>query len=161
MLEKRKTVNGGVGVAHQVDGFVESGFAALVDRFAEKKDRAAIAGGLFAELIDGEGDGVENGGAAVAFFEIARVAGGLVGVRRERQDDVRLAVEADDGDAVFDVADERVQDGVESAIVVEMTRAGAASFDDDGESERLGVGVVLDGDLLRGTVVGEGESLQR
>ena len=146
VLEKAKAVDGGVGVAHQVDGFVERGFAALVDGFAEEKDCAAVTGRLLAELIDGKGYSVENGGAAVAFFEIGELACGCVGVCGEGLDDVRSAVEGDDGDVVFDVADDGVEDGVESAIVVEMARAGAAGFDDDGERERLGVGVFFDGD---------------
>ncbi len=154
---KGEAVEGGVGVAHQVDGVVERGFAALVDGFAEEKDGAAIGGRLRAELIDGEGDSVENGGAAVAFFEIGEFAGGFVGVRGEGLDDVRSAVEGDDGDAVFDVADDGVEDGAESAVIGEMARAGAAGFDDDGECERLGVGVVFDVVLLRDAVVAEGE----
>ena len=129
-----EAVDGGVGVAHQVDGFVESGFAALVDGFAEEKDCTAVAGRLFTKLIDGKCDGVENGGAAVAFCEIGEFACGLVGVCGERLDDVRGAVEGDDGDVVLDVADDGVENGVESTIVVEMARAGAAGFDDDGKS---------------------------
>src|SRR5579863_2694342 len=70
---------------------------------------------------------------------------------------MRRAVETNDGDVVFDVADDGVHDRVEGAIVIEMARAGAAGFDDDGESERLGVGVVFDGDGLWRAVVGEGE----
>ena len=58
---------------------------------------------------------------------------------------MRSAVECDDRDAVFDVADERVHDRAERAVIVEVTHAGAAGFDDDGEGERLSVGVVFDG----------------
>lgn len=152
-----KAVDGGVGVAHQVDGIVERGFAALIDGFAEKQNGAAIAGRLLAELIDGERDGVENGGAAVPFFEIGDSAGGLVGDRREGLDQVWSAVEADDGDAVFDVADDGVHDGVESEVVIEVARACAAGFDNDGESERLSVGVVFDGYRLWRAVIGESE----
>jgi len=140
-----------------VDGVVESGFAALVDGFAEEENGAAIGWRLGAELIDGEADGVEDGGSAVAFFEIGELDGGFVGVGSERLDDMRSAVEGDDGDGVFDVADEGVHDGAESAVIVEMTRAVAAGFDDDGESQRLGVGVVFDADVLRSAVVFEEE----
>lgn len=70
---------------------------------------------------------------------------------------MRRAVEADDRDAVFDVTDDGIHDGVESAVVVEMARAGTADFDDDSESERLSVGVVFDGDGLWRAVIGESE----
>ena len=154
---KGEAVEGSVGVAEEVDGVVESGFAALVDGFAEKENGAAIAGRLFAELIDGKGYSVEDRGAAVAFGEIGEVACGCIGVCGEGQDDVRSAVEGDDGDVVFDVADDGVKDGIEGAIVVQMAGAGPAGFDDDGESERLGVGVIFDGDFLRRTIVTECE----
>ncbi len=70
---------------------------------------------------------------------------------------MRRAVKADYGDVVFDVADDGVENRVESALVVEMARAGAAGFDYDGEGEGLSVGVIFDGDGLWGAVVGEGE----
>jgi hypothetical protein len=154
---KTERVDGRVGVAHEVDGIVERCFAALVDGFAEQEDCAAIVRRLGAELIDGESNGVENGGAGVTFFEIRELARGLVGDCGEGLDDVRFAVESDDGDAVLDVADEGIHDGVEGAVIVEMTRARAAGFDDDGERERLGVGVIFHGDCLRDAVVGERE----
>src|SRR5579862_3795829 len=130
-----EAIDGGIGVAHPVDGVVERGFAALIDGLAEQQDGAAIAGGLLAELVDGEGDGVEDGGATVAFEEIGNLAGRFIGDWSERLDQMRRAVESDDGDVVFDVADDGVHDGVEGAVVVEMARAGAAGFDDDGESK--------------------------
>src|SRR5579871_5110915 len=118
-----EAVDGGVGVAQQVDGVVESGFAALIDGFTEEKNGAAIAWRLRAKLIDREGDGVEDRCATVAFGEIRDFVGRRIGDWRERLDQMWCAVKTDDGDLVFDVADDGVHDGVEGAVVIEMARA--------------------------------------
>lgn len=47
---------------------------------------------------------------------------------------MRRAVEGDKGDPVLDISDERVENGIQFSIVVEMTGARAAGLDHDHQS---------------------------
>ena len=64
-------VDDGVGVADGAEGFFEFEVAAAVEGFADEEDGAAVLGWLGAEEIDGEAEGVEDGGAVVAKAYVA------------------------------------------------------------------------------------------
>ena len=155
---EREAVERGVGVAQQMDGVVERGFAALIDGFAQKKYGAAIgsaAGGGAVRRRTHTASRMEA--PPLPSLRLAQLAETSSVSQVNGTWMTWIAVEGDERDAVFDVADQRVQDRAEFAIVVEVTRAGAAGFDDDGECEWLGVGVFFDGDLLPHAVVREDE----
>ena len=74
---------------------------------------------------------------------------------------MRRTVEANDGDAVLHAADQRVEDGIQLPVVVEVTRSGAARLNDDGQRQRLRIGVLIECQILRYAVVGEEEVVSR
>ncbi len=157
--------------------------APSVEGFADKEDGAAVLAWLVPEEVDGEAEGVEDGGAVVAEAEVvdgerggavvevmlAGAAGGEAGdgvcgrveVGGEVLEKCGLTVEGDDGDFVRDVADDRgehwSQRGSDGVEFVEFAGAGPADFDDDDEGERLATGVLLESELLRDSVVGQDE----
>ena len=124
-------VDGGIGIADGVERVDEGGVAALVDGFGEQEDGAAVGGGLLAEHVDGEGDGVEDGGLLVAGIEVVERAGDEFEVGGEAMQQDGRAVKADDGDFVIDVADEVGEHRAEVAVLIEMAGAGASGFNDD------------------------------
>ena len=140
------------------DGVFDGGLAAGVERLADQQDgHAAISRRGLAEQVDAVSERVKHGGPAVALFEIRERVGGEVGIAGEALHGLRVAIEADDGDFVWDSADHGVQDGIEAAVIVEVVGADAAILRDDDEGEGLLVGVLLDADFLGDAVVGDGE----
>ena len=113
--------------------------------------------GLLAEHVDGEDDGVEDGGLLVAVIEGVEGVGDEFEIGREAVQQGGRAVEADYGDLVLDVADQVVEQGAEVAVLFEVRGAGTAGFDDDDESQRLVAGVLLEMQWLLDAVVGEDE----
>jgi hypothetical protein len=176
-------VDDGVGVADGAEGIFELEVAASVEGLADEEDGAAILGWLIAEEVDGEADGVEDGGAVVAEAEIVdgqrggavfemMLAGaarseagngvrGGVEVGGEVLEECGLTVEGDDRDLVGDVAYDGGEHGgkwwSDGAEFVEFAGSGTADFNGDDKGERLATGVLLEGKLLRYAVIGQDE----
>ena len=74
---------------------------------------------------------------------------------------MRYAVEANDGDAVFHVADQRVEDRIELAVVTKMPCSVTPRFDNDRQRQRLRVGVLIKVEVLRYAIVGDEEVVSR
>jgi hypothetical protein len=87
--------------------------------------------------------------------------GGRVEVGGEVLKERGLTVEGDDGDFVWDVADDggehRGERGCDGAELIEFAGTGTTDFDDYDEGEWLAAGVLLESELLRNSVVGEDE----
>lgn len=152
-----KAVHDGVGVADEAQGLIERGRAALIDGFAEQEDGAAVVrrGGL--QLGDCECESIEDRCFLIARLQVVELGGSLVSVGCKGQEQMRLAVEADDGNGVIDVADEGLENDGEILIVGEMARSCASGFNDNGERERLRIRIGYKGEVLLGSVVSEGE----
>lgn len=70
---------------------------------------------------------------------------------------MRRTVEGDHGNKMIHVSDDRIEDGAEPLIVSDVGCPSSSGLDDDGKSEGLGAGVVVEGDGLRNAVVGDEE----
>ena len=93
----------------------------------------------------------------VSGLEIVQARGDGVEIRREVFQQTRLAIEADQRDAMRDVADQRFDRRAQIAIVVEMARARASDLHRNDQGQRLAVGILLERELLRDIVVGQQE----
>jgi len=127
-------VYGGIGIADGVESIDQGGMAALVDGFGEQEDGAAVGGGLLAEHVHGERDGVEDGGLLVAGIEVVERARDEFEIGREAMQQDGRTVKADDGDLVIDVADEVGEYRPEVAVLIEMVSSGASGLNDDDHS---------------------------
>ncbi len=74
---------------------------------------------------------------------------------------MRRAIEADDGHLVLDVAHQRVEDRIKMLIVGEVVHAGATNFNDHRQSYGLRIRILIEGQTLRNSVVGEKEVVRR
>ncbi len=70
-------------------------------------------------------------------------------------------VEANDRDAMLHTADKSVHNRTQLPVVTEVTRSSAAGLYDDGQSQRLRIGVLIEYQFLRCAVVGEEEVVNR
>src|SRR4029077_15817492 len=116
---KGEAVNRRIGVTDEPQRVVQRGLTSLVNRFAKQQDGAAVVWRLRPQLFDGKSDGIQDCRAVVAFGESRERASGVFGVGRKWNDQVRRRVEADQGGMVVDVADQRIERGVESLIIRE------------------------------------------
>lgn len=132
-----ETIHDGVRIADEAQRFIECGGAALIERFAEQKDGAAVVWRRGSQLGNRECESVQDSCSLIAGPQVVELDGGLVDIGRKGQEEMRRAVEADDGNSVLDVADERLKNDTEILIVGEMVGSGASGFDDNGERERL------------------------
>ncbi len=137
--------------------------AAVVDRLAQQQDGAAVGGRFLAQQVDGEGERIENRVAGIARVEVVERVRNEVGIRRKAVEQGGRAVETDDGDLVGNVSDHGIEKRTQIAILLEPRRSVPAGLDDNNQSERLTVGVLLQGKFLRDAIVGEAEvaGLQR
>ena len=62
---------------------------------------------------------------------------------------------------MLNVTDQRVEDGVQLAVVVEMTGAGASGLDDDSQRERLRASFRIERYMLRHTVISDQKVVRR
>ena len=152
---------------------------AAVEGLADEEDGAAVARRLRPQQIDGEAEGVEDGGALISEAQVVDGAGcdavlhvvltgafggeiedGLgdgVAAAGEVAEEGGLAVEGNDGNAVRDGADDGLDHGGESAKLVVLATTGRADLKHDYQSEGFAVGIRLEAEGLRNTVVGEDE----
>src|SRR5580704_7366400 len=72
-----------------------------------------------------------------------------------------FTVEANDGDTVLDVADQRVDVRIQISIVGEVGGPGAARLYANGQRQGLPICVWIEREMLRYAVVGEGKVIRR
>jgi hypothetical protein len=75
---KREAVNLCIRVADEAESFIEPGFTALVDGFAEQKNRTAIARWLCPKLRDGQCYPVQNGCPLITGVQVPKLPGSIV-----------------------------------------------------------------------------------
>jgi len=74
---------------------------------------------------------------------------------------MRRTVEANDCDAVLHASDKGVEDGIQLPVVIEVTCSSATGLNDDGQHQRLRIGIPIECKILRYAVVGEVEIVSR
>ena len=74
---------------------------------------------------------------------------------------MRLTVEANDGDSMFHAADQRVEDRIQLLVINEVICSRAASLNDDSQRQRLQIGALIECESLWNAVVGEEEVVSR
>ena len=94
--------------------------AAMVHRFADEQNGAAIGWRLPAQQIDGESQAVEDGGAAIFRLKAVQGVSHRIQIRGKGQSQTRFAVELHYRDLVGDAADDRLDRGAQVAILVEL-----------------------------------------
>src|ERR1700730_1316786 len=109
---KAEAVHRGVRVADEAQSFIERCLTALIDGFAEQQNRTAIARGLCPQLRDGQCYPIQNGCPLITFVQACQLPGGSGCSWGKRHEQVWHTVKAYDGDAVFYVADQHVEDRV-------------------------------------------------
>ena len=109
---KAKAVHRRIRVADEAQSFIERCLTALVDGLAEQQNRTAIARGLCPQLRDGQCYPIQNGCPLITFVQACKLLGGIGCSWRKRHEQMRHTVETNDGDSVFYVADQHVEDRV-------------------------------------------------
>src|SRR5580704_8878691 len=84
---------------------------------------------------------------------------GCAGLKRPQQ--MRLTVEANDGDSMFHATGQRVEDRIQLLVINEVICSRAASLNDDGQRQRLQVSTLIECESLWYAVVGEDEVVSR
>src|SRR6202034_1784183 len=130
---------------------------AVVARFADEEQHAAMVGGLLLEQINGVADGIENGRTAVATRHLAQIAGDGVGVVTEGLDPGGFGIEGDERDIAAAIAGEEIEERTELADFVELERCVAAAFDADHERDRRRIEIVVDVEFLFNAIVENGK----
>ena len=146
---KSEAVHGSVCIAEEAQSLVEGCPAALIDSFAEQQNGAPVLRRLRPQLLDGHHEAVQNGGARIARVQISELIGSVISIGRKGQEEMRSTVKTDDGDAVLNVADERVEDGIELTVVAEVTCSSASCFNNDSQREGLRIRVLNKREMLQ------------
>ncbi len=89
--------------------------------------------------------------------EVVQAGRGGGEIRREVFQEPRLAIEADQRDAMLDVPDQGFDGRAEVAIVIEVARAGASNLYRNDQGQRLAIGILLERELLGNIVIREQE----
>src|SRR5580698_4451168 len=84
---------------------------------------------------------------------------GCAGFKGPQQ--MRLTVEANDGDSMFHAADQRVEDRIQLLIINEVICSSAAGLNDDCQRQRLQISSLIECESLWNAVVGEEEIVSR
>src|ERR1022692_2189610 len=109
---KAEAVHRRIRVADEAQSLIERCLTALVDGFAEQENRTAIAHGLCPQPRDGQCYPIQNGCPLITFTQACKLQRGIGCSWRKRQEQMRHTVEANDGDAMFYVSDQNVEDRV-------------------------------------------------
>jgi hypothetical protein len=99
-----QAVDDSIGVADGAHGLVKLDVAAAIDGFTDEQDGAAELGRLCAQQVDGVVEAIEDSGSVIAGSESVHDVGDIHS-RGEVLHEARLAVEADYGNPVPDIAD--------------------------------------------------------
>ena len=132
----------------------------MIARLAEQENGSPEARRLGLQLLDGLGHAVEDGGARVSGIQTRQLLRHIFCVVRECLHQVGPAIETDERHPMLDVADQRIEDGVECLIIGKVARSCAAGLNEHGQGKRLAVGVLLELDFLGDAVVADGEIIR-
>src|SRR5580693_7738406 len=84
---------------------------------------------------------------------------GCTGLKGPQQ--MRLTVEANDGDSVFHAADQRVEDRIQLLVINEVICSRTASLNDYSQRQRFQISTLIECESLWNAVVGEEEVVSR